>query len=60
MAINFVRDFSQPEDYFLCKYDEIEGAKPICSYELYIQTKHIPLPFYNIERWKRIEGFIFD
>uniref|UniRef100_A0A914LEV2 poly(ADP-ribose) glycohydrolase n=1 Tax=Meloidogyne incognita TaxID=6306 RepID=A0A914LEV2_MELIC len=55
MTLNFVRDFSQPEDYFLCKYDEIEGAKPICSYELYIQTKHIPLPFYNIERWKRIE-----
>ncbi|KAF7639310.1 hypothetical protein Mgra_00001272 [Meloidogyne graminicola] len=54
MSLNFLRDFSLPEDYFLCKCDET-GPKPLCSSELYIQGRHIPLPFYNSERWKRIE-----
>lgn len=55
MSFNFLRDFTLPEDYFLCKCDDISGPKPICSSELYIQGRHIPLPFYNKERWKRIE-----
>jgi hypothetical protein len=59
MSTKFLRDFCNQEDYFLYKCDD-NGAEPFCNIETYNQGRHIPLPSYNKERWKRIEGLFYE
>lgn len=55
-AGSFMRDFTSPNDYFLCRRDNSEPTGDGNCERFYVKEKHVFLPFYDEKRWEVIKS----